>query len=49
MSCDDESRCVAFTFLKTTVKNSANCELFRLTGASTRDSATDSGYKFQSP
>lgn len=48
-ACDSESRCVAFTFLKTAARNAPNCELFKLTNAYSRDSSVDSGYKYQSP
>ena len=43
------SVCVGFGFLKSAARNLPNCELFKLTNASNRDLAVDSGFKFQSP
>jgi hypothetical protein len=48
-TCEGESRCLAFGFLKSAARNVPNCELFELTAASSRDSSVDSAYKFQSP
>jgi hypothetical protein len=46
-ACDEELRCVAFSFLKTAPADSNNCQMFKLSKGYYFDPTSDSGFKEQ--